>query len=252
MRSVLLALAVLGAGWPAGAGAASESARGSYERGVARYEEGDYEAAVEAFSEVLAAGIDDAAVHYNLANAWFKAGRLGLAIYHYRRAHALAPRDEDIAANLEYARFLALDSLQEEGARTDLRVEGWLDHVTAEEILRVSAALWILAAAAGVLWQIVAQAERFWRRSLVVLAVLWAVSFAGAWAVDYRASRTREAVVLPREAEVLSGPGDSFDTAFVLHEGAEVLVEGERGSWTEISLPGDLRGWIASEGIARL
>jgi uncharacterized protein YraI len=58
--------------------------------------------------------------------------------------------------------------------------------------------------------------------------------------------------VLPREAQVLSGPGDSFDTAFVLHEGAEVVVEGQRGSWTEISLPGDLRGWISTEWIAIL
>ena len=25
------------------------------------------------------------------------------------------------------------------------------------------------------------------------------------------------------------------------------MVEGERGSWTEVSLPGELRGWISSE-----
>lgn len=248
----LLVVALLVAAWPFAAAADSESARSLYETGLARYGEGDYEAAVEAFSQVLATGVDDPAVHYNLANSYFKSGRLGFAIYHYRRARALAPRDEDIAANLEYARFLALDSIEEEDARTDLRVEGWLDRLTAEEVFRVSAALWILAGVAAVYWQILAQGELFWRRSLMVLAVLWAVSFAGAWAVDHRASRTDEAVVLPREAEVLSGPGDAFDTAFVLHEGAEVLVEGERGSWTEISLPGDLRGWIASEWIARL
>ena len=86
----------------------------------------------------------------------------------------------------------------------------------------------------------------------MVLAVLWAVSCAGAWALERRASRTSEAVVLPREAAVRSGPGDSFDTSFVLHEGAEVVVEGERGSWTEISLPGDLRGWISSDWIAKI
>jgi tetratricopeptide (TPR) repeat protein len=194
--------------------AASESAHSLYERGLSLYGDGNYEGAVDAFSEVLAAGVDDAAVHYNLANSYFKSGRLGFAIYHYRRAHALAPRDHDIAANLEYARFLALDSVEEEGARTDLRVEGWLDRITSEEVFRVSVALWILAAAAAIFWQ--------------------------------------EAVVLPREAEVRSGPGDAFGTAFVLHEGAEVVVEGERGSWTEISLPGELRGWISSDWIARL
>jgi tetratricopeptide (TPR) repeat protein len=250
MSGVLVA-ALLVLAWPAGAAAESESARAMFEQGLARYEEGDYEGAVDAFSRIVAAGVDDAAVHYNLANSYFKSGRLGFAIYHYRRAHALAPRDGDIAANLEYARFLALDAL-EEGARTDLRVESWPDRVSSEEVFRLSAALWILAAVAAILWQILAQGELFWRRSMMVLAILWAVSFAAAWAVGYRASRVDEAVVLPPEARVLSGPGDSFDMAFVLHEGAEVVVEGQRGSWTEISLPGDLRGWISSEWIARL
>jgi uncharacterized protein YraI len=61
-----------------------------------------------------------------------------------------------------------------------------------------------------------------------------------------------EAVVLAREAVVRNGPGENFETAFVLHEGAEAVVEGERGAWTEISLPGDLRGWISADQIARL
>jgi tetratricopeptide (TPR) repeat protein len=222
-----------------------------FEQGLARYEVADYDGAVDAFSKVVSAGVDDPAVHYNLANSYFKSGRLGFAIFHYRRALSLAPRDADVAANLEYARFLAVDTL-EEGARTDLRVQSWLDRVSSEEVFRLSAALWILASAAAVLWQIFAQGELFWRRSMMVLAILWAVSFAAAWAVGYRASRVGEAVVLPREAQVLSGPGDSFDTAFVLHEGAEVVVEGQRGSWTEISLPGDLRGWISTEWIAIL
>jgi hypothetical protein len=51
---------------------------------------------------------------------------------------------------------------------------------------------------------------------------------------------------------VRNGPGENFETAFVLHEGAEAVVEGERGAWTEISLPGDLRGWISADLIARL
>jgi uncharacterized protein YgiM (DUF1202 family) len=85
-----------------------------------------------------------------------------------------------------------------------------------------------------------------------VLLVLWAVCLGGAWTIERRAGRIDEAVVLARESTVRNGPGASFETAFVLHEGAEVVVEGERGDWTEVSLPGDLRGWIPEEAIARL
>jgi tetratricopeptide (TPR) repeat protein len=248
---VLLVLAV-GAGALTLAGATTAmSVHASFERGVGLYEQGEFEAAVEVFREILATGVDDPVVHYNLANAWFKAGRLGRAIYHYRRAHALAPRDEDITANLEYARFLALDAVEGE-ARTDLKVEGWLDRVTSGEVFRVAAIIWVLAAVAGVVWQLLPGRAVFWRRSFVLLLVLWALSFGLAGTVARRAASLGEAVVLALEAEVHNGPGDTFATAFVLHEGAEVVVEGERGEWTEISLPGELRGWISSEAIAKL
>ena len=252
-RSALLSLAVgLAALLAPSPGPATESARAAFEVGLSHYENGRYEEAVDTFAEILAAGADDPVVHYNLANSWFKSGRLGLAIYHYRRALALAPRDEDVAANLEYARFLALDSLEEEETRTDQRVVRWIDRVTPWEVARVAMILWVLAGVAGVFWQLSPAGNLAWRRSFVALLALWAVFFAGAWGVDYRAHHVDEGVVLPPETAVLNGPGDSFETAFVLHEGAEVVVEGERGSWTEISVPGDLRGWISTEAIARL
>jgi tetratricopeptide (TPR) repeat protein len=242
---------VLLLGWAGSGGAEAGSALGLFERGTALYEAGDFDGAAEAFAGILETGIENAVVHYNLANARFKSGRLGPAIYHYRRAHALAPRDEDIRANLEYARFLALDRL-EEGQETDLRVERWFDRFTPEEAYRIVAFLAILAGTAGVFSQLFSPGRRLARRSSTILLVVWALALTVAGTAHRRAGRAEEAVVLPREAQVRNGPGESFETAFVLHEGAEVVVEGERGSWTEISLPGDLRGWISSEWIAKL
>ena len=245
---VLLGILVL----PAPAARAVESARALLERGISAYEKGDYEGAAADFEEVLALGHDDATVHYDLGNARFKLGELGRAIWHYRRAHAIAPRDGDIAANLEYARFLAVDRIEGEEARTDRRVEGWLDRVTPAEAFRIAAALWALAGCAAVAWQLARRGTDVWRRTVAVLGVAWAVAFAGAWLIHHRATSVREAVVLAREAVVRNAPGPDFPTAFVLHEGAEVVVEGDRGDWVEISLPGELRGWIEASRIAKL
>jgi hypothetical protein len=225
---------------------------GLFERGTEEYQGGEFEAAVDSFTGVLEAGFDDPVVHYNLANAWFKSGRLGMAIYHYRRAHALAPRDEDVKANLEYARFLALDRVEETAPATDLKVEGWLDRITSHEVMLVAAALWILAAVAGILGQLLPASGRAWRRACVTVGCVWFACVTLAWVVHHRATASNEAVVLPIETRVRNGPGETFDVAFVLHEGAEVVVEGERGTWTEISLPGELRGWVASDALAKL
>ena len=90
---VLLASALTG--HPADA---AESAQALLQRGLAAYEKGEYGQAAADFGAVIAQGYDDPVLHYNLANALFKTGELGPAIWHYRRAHALAPRDEDITA----------------------------------------------------------------------------------------------------------------------------------------------------------
>ncbi|MBZ0268609.1 tetratricopeptide repeat protein [bacterium] len=254
MRRALLLLAALLAAVPAltaRPAAAEDSALARHDRGLELYEAEDYDAAVDAFQEVLAAGVDDPRVHYNLGNAYFKAGRLGFAIWHYRKAMEMAPRDEDIRSNLEYARFLALDSI-EENARTDTRVRDWLDRVTAREVLLVASALWLLAALAMIAWQLGGGRGRLLRRIGNGLLLAWAAVMVVAAVVDHRARNRNEAVVLAREAIVRNGPGETFDTAFVLHEGAEAVVEGERGRWTEISLPGELRGWIEGDRIGRL
>ncbi|MFN8179842.1 MAG: tetratricopeptide repeat protein [bacterium] len=231
---------------------AGESARALLDSGLAAYAKGAYDEAVTTFTKVLAEGVDDPVVHYDLGNAYFKSGKLGLAIYHYRRAHALAPRDDDVTANLDYARFLAVDRIEGEGTRTDRRVEGWLDRVTPDEAFRVASLLWVLVGLSAVVWQLVPGRSLAWRRVTTWLLVAWALVFAGAWTVERRASHLKEAVVVAPQADVRNGPGPTFATAFVLHEGAEVVVEGQRGEWTEISLPGDLRGWIQGSNIARL
>jgi tetratricopeptide (TPR) repeat protein len=253
IRAVLpvLLLAAFALTFPPRAAAGDDSARSLEDRGLKLYESGDYDGAVDAFNKVLAAGVDDPTVHYNLGNAYFKSGKLGFAILHYRRALELAPRDGDIRANLEYARFLARDSVDPQAA-TDTRVRDWLDRVTPDEMARLASLLWILAGVVLVVWQLRRDAGRAWRRVGTALLVLWLVAIGTATLVWHRLETLNEAVVLAHEATVRNGPGGTFDTAFVLHEGAEVVVEGERGSWTEVSLPGDLRGWIANDAIGRL
>lgn len=249
MRALVLAAVLLAGALPA---RAADSAEAVLARGLAAYEKGDYASAAQDLQAVLDLGYDDAVVHYDLGNAYFKSGKLGLAIWHYRRAHALAPRDGDIRANLDYARFLALDRIEGQGEATDRRVETWIDRITPAEVFRLAAALWVLAGVTGVLWQLSPRGRDGWRRATAVIGVIWALAFAGALLLRHRVGSAPEAVVLAPEATVRNAPGPDFPTAFVLHEGAEVVVEGARGEWTEISLPGDLRGWIPTSTIARI
>lgn len=234
-----------------GVQAAPSSLEASFDRGVKEYEQGDFDAARKTFQEMVDQGIDDPVVDYNLGNAAFKSGSLGEAIYWYRRAHALAPRDEDVSANLEYARFLALDAT-EEGAHTDRKTEGWVERILPEEILRWAPWVFMLAALVAIVAQLSRRMAPGARRIALGLLVIWGITCAAGAGLAMWTAGDPEAVVLADEAQVRNGPGSTFATAFVLHEGAEVVVEGERGEWIEISLPGDLHGWIEARQVVRL
>ena len=64
------------------------------------YENGKYIEATNLYQHLVDQGIQNSALHYNLGNAYFKLGQLGLAILNYKRASLIDPRDSDIRANL--------------------------------------------------------------------------------------------------------------------------------------------------------
>ena len=107
-RRVLSALLWLGA---TTAGVA-QTPEDIFKRGNAAYEQGRYGEAAEAYRSLLRYDVRDAIVEFNLGNAEFRVGNLGMAILHYERARRLDPVDRDIRANLEFASSLRFDRVE--------------------------------------------------------------------------------------------------------------------------------------------
>lgn len=115
-------------------------------------------------------GIENASIHYNIANAHALAERYGRAIEHYRRALEIDPKDVEIRANLDYVRSRVPDRLGPAFERSWTRRA--LDSVPAQ--IR----LWGL---------------------LLVLALMWGLLIARATLAD-RAERERSADDLDEQA----------------------------------------------------
>jgi tetratricopeptide (TPR) repeat protein len=93
-------------------------------------ENGHAAEAVEIYEQLITAGAHDATLYYNLGNAYFRTGDLARAVDSYTLAADLAPRDDDIRANLELAlrQSPALAPAQPSGASGFLSAltSGWL------------------------------------------------------------------------------------------------------------------------------
>jgi len=94
---------------------ASTDATELFDKGNRFYEARQYDSAIVSYAEALATGQESASLYFNLGNAYFKSGDLGHAVLYYLRAQRLEPNDDDIEANLEFAKRYA--SVQMEGVK---------------------------------------------------------------------------------------------------------------------------------------
>lgn len=217
------------------------------------YNRGEYAGAVQQYEAIIGLGYRDAAVHYNLGNAYLKSGDLGRAILNYLRAEEKSPRDPDVATNLELARGRTVDRLEAEGDSLIASVSNFGRRwATVGELGVAALLLWAvsaLAAGALILWPAL-------RRSgpirIGVAVSLFGMLAALTLLVSMLHSNPYEntGVVTAGTVEVLSGPGPQYSEAFALHSGAQVWLTGSRHGWLQVSLPGgELQGWIPAHAI---
>ncbi|HWP64397.1 MAG TPA: tetratricopeptide repeat protein, partial [Candidatus Limnocylindria bacterium] len=249
-RSLAVAAAALVLGVAAVAPAGGENAKTLFFRGNALYGEERFAEAAAAYEAVRAAGVESAALYFNLGNAYARSGERGRALVNYERARRLAPADPDVAANLSYVR----GELPDDGAlplwvRLTLPLAGRF--ATGTLLLLASAAWWMLFAALVVarLLPATARAARWAFAAAVAVYVL-----AGS-AAAYRLVRIEWpawAGVL-REAAVRFEPSESGTTHYTAPPGTVVEVLAERNGWKQVARRGDrLRGWVPLDAIERL
>jgi tetratricopeptide (TPR) repeat protein len=204
------------------------------------YAAGDFETAIAEYQALLR-GRAHALLHYNLGNAYLRQGDLGRAIASYRRARVGAPRNQDVAANLAFARRSGRDAIAPpEPTAVWKTVFAWYYAVAPSE-------LWVATAVFNaVLWSLLAL--RLWRRHEILG---WATAVAGlllllcAGALLYGGlAADRVAVIVPREVDVRSGIREDTVVRFKLHAGSEVRVRDEREGWLRVVLPSGEQGWI--------
>ncbi len=209
------------------------------------YDDGKFQEAATAYERLRSAGQTSVALEFNLANSWFKAQRLGLAIAHYHRAKHLAPRDSDILENLAFVRTkVGKGSMPEPWYREWL---GWLR--TLEWIGLASIVTWFYA---GVLFA--GRTRPLWGEHLrgyrVVTGLACAVTVLIAVYAIWVDQAHRVGVVILREAKARFSPLEESKEAFSLTDGVEVWVMETQKGWALVEAPNQARhGWMQIQHV---
>jgi len=233
--------------------AQSEAWAAVFSRANQLYEEGRYEEAAAKYEDILASGLKNGRVYYNLGNAYFKQGKLGLAILNYERAHRLMPRDEDITANLAFARSQIVDKIETPDpgllGRWLATLQGLL---TVDETTILALAIYLVMTVVALLAVFVWRWRRFCTYALGFLGLLLVLIMLSLGIKVYQQEHVREAVVTADQVDVLSGPGENYLLEFTVHEGTTLTVEEDRGDWWRVRLGGNLEGWAQKAGLREI
>ncbi len=211
------------------------------------YEEGKYADAAAAYESLLQKGEVSDAVLFNLGDARFKSGHLGLAIAAYRQAENLFPRDPDIRANLRLARDQVVNFT---AALPGNRWDRWALRLTLDQwaiAASVALAAFFLTLAARQLRPNLKKSGPAWPIALAAVAV---VLLACLWlAADQRLVQ-KSAVVIVNEAVARHIPLDDAQSAFTLRDGSEVLVVNQNQSWAEVADAAGQSAWVPQKDLA--
>jgi hypothetical protein len=218
----------------------------NFEEANRLFEQERYEDAAKAYRALLNSGQFSPAVHFNLGNALFKSGKVGEAIVEYRRASALAPRDPDILANLQFAR----SSIAGGGTGSRERWRRLLGRLSLDEwSIAASACLWVWMGllAVGVI-------RPGWRKSARPLCIAaglatCAVS-AGLARVAWDHYRAEPVVVIVPEAPVRYGPLPESQIFFSARNGLEFIATDRKGDWVRVEDNLNRAGWVRIEQLA--
>ena len=211
------------------------SASATFDNANKAYEQRRFAEAAQLYEEVLSSGTHTASVYFNLGNARYKAGEMGLAIAAYRKAQQLDPRDSDLLANLQFVRGQVSEQPSVPLWRRALR------YLTPNEWTALSAVLfWAMF---GILaWNQFQPARKF-RGAAVALGLITLLC------VTATAAAVRDALVLRHgvalnQIPVRFGPLLEAQVAFQLPDGAEIIIVDAKADWLLIRDAAERRGWV--------
>ena len=251
--AALLAVLLLAVPGP-GAGAAENNPDSLWNAGVSAYQDGRWTDAVSAFRSLTDAGIESAAVWYNLGNASFKAGDMPGAILDYERALKLDPSHADARFNLEFARTQVQDRID---AVPEFILRTWLRsccRLLSSNTWAVLSLLFLAGALSLLLTWLLGRntgARKFGFFGGIAAALIFLIClyFAHWQSSDYY--RADSAIVMRPVSSVKSSPsgGVAAKDLFVLHEGTKVRILDNVGDWCNIELADGRQGWIPTKDL---
>jgi tetratricopeptide (TPR) repeat protein len=216
----------------------------AFEQGNHAFHKGQFKEAITNYQAQVESGHISATLHFNLANASFQDGQLGRAIFHYREAQLLEPRDTDIAHNLSIARNEVHNGTP---PKTGLwqRLTGFLTLNEWSLLAVIPLTLWMAWLAAINIHPAHRKNGMVLRPILGVTAIMLALIALITW----RVQTAHQWAVVKQETTARFGPVEASPSRFKWFDGSELNIERTHGDWLLVRDATGRQGWVPTRDV---
>ena len=217
------------------------------------YNKGEYEKAISLYEKLPELGIRNGLIYYNIGNCYYRNGEIGKAILNYRKSELYNPRDEDLIANLTYARQNVKDKVEVSSSKILKRIFFWYYDLNWRELfilfLIFNGIFWT-SAILNLFKPLV-----LLRTLLFVFLFIMLLTGISTAARFYTLKNLKDGVIIFREVSVRSGNSINNIVLFNLHEGTEIEILDEKNDWLKIKLPHiqqEMKGWVERKYVGMI
>lgn len=222
-----------------------------FQKGTEAYKAQDYSRALQLWEHCQQAGMQNADLYYNLGNAAFRTNKIGKAIWAYESALKLDPTNEDALANLKFAQNQTVDKVDRGEEENPVLKALWKMH----HLFSLDTQLWILVVFAWIsaaIYVALHWIRRTALRNLLFVKLFGIGILASILVLDtaakiYNQETETFGIVLTKTADIMSGPGESYQVLHELHEGTKVEVREIREGWANVNIGDDVNGFMPLE-----
>jgi tetratricopeptide (TPR) repeat protein len=218
-----------------------------FQKGNKFYQNGNYSESVQIFESIVEKGYEGKSLFYNLGNAYFRMGKIGLAILYYEKAKKLSPSDDDINYNLTFANSKIVDKIETlprffifdwwENTLALFTVTGWtyLSYIFYLLIL-ISIGYYYFAKS------LKGQRTAFYLGIISAFFLILTIIFL---LVNLnRKLNVKYGIIVEPAVVTKFSPDQNSKDAFIVHEGLKVKAEDRVNNWIKIKLIDGKVGWL--------
>ncbi len=211
-------------------------ANGEYETATKLLSEKNEHAALEGFvrasqlyEQILTSDFKNSQIYYNLANAYYRQGKLGYAILNYRRAQKLIPRNEDLKANLKLVKAEIKDKEEKKDVPGVIQtLLFWYFMLNVNEATALVLSFYFIFLT---MIHLLIFFRASWLKKLCIAFGICLILTTASLIVKVFPTRGGEGVIIAETCKLRYGPGEEYETKLEVHEGTEIFIEQETNGW---------------------